>query len=67
MKWILENGKLYPQCSECLSYPLNFVGGFMGSDKKRYYLLECPECGRVYVRKTNIRTLRNKALKRRLL
>jgi len=77
ISWVRVNNEVYPQCSKCGAYPLvfkglmkieyPFVSGVMrikGYKKDRYYLLECSQCGKVYVRKTKIKTLRDKAMKR---
>lgn len=61
MKWIVEDGMVYPYCVECGAYPMRLAG--VTEDGR--YIMKCFGCGRVEVRKTHPDTLARKALDRR--
>jgi uncharacterized Zn finger protein len=60
MKWIVEDGMVFPACPHCGAYPL-FK---RGRDEYSNYLLECGACGKTVVTKTNPEKLRRKAVRR---
>jgi len=60
MKWIVEDGMVFPACKRCGEYPLSL----MGKDEYGYFIMKCPYCGRVEALKTNPSVLAYKALDR---
>jgi len=43
VKWIFEDGMVYPACPRCGAYPM----GFFRRDEYGHYVLLCPNCERV--------------------
>jgi len=60
MRWIVEDGMVFPVCKRCGADLIHKIG----KDEYGFYLSQCPNCGKVEVTKTNPRMLAKKAMDR---
>jgi len=60
LKWIVIGLSAYAICPKCGNYPLIFHG----IDEYHNYILQCRRCGIAIVRKTPLKELQKKAVKR---
>jgi len=60
LKWIVIGLSAYAICPRCGAYPLIFHG----RDEYHNYILQCKRCGIAIVRKTPLKELQKKAVKR---
>jgi len=51
MKWIVEDGMVFPTCPHCGAYPLLK----RGRDEYSNYLLQCGACGKTVATKTPLK------------
>jgi len=61
MRWVIEDGMVFPYCVECGAYPMRLAG----VTEDGYYIMKCFGCGKVEVKKTNPSILTKKAMDRR--
>jgi hypothetical protein len=60
IKWIVVGQSAYPSCNRCSAFPMIF----WGKDEYGNYLLACRTCGILVARKTQLKELQKKAVKR---
>jgi uncharacterized Zn finger protein len=60
LKWIVIGLSAYAICPKCGNYPLISHG----LDEYRNYLLQCRRCGIIIARKTPLKELQKRAVKR---